>query len=103
MDLMNRVFLNYLDLFIIVFIIYIFLYSQIEDEHMNHLRLVLQVFKEHQLFAKYSKCKILLRLIDFLGHIVSTVGIEVDQKKTKARLRIGLDLKLQLIFNVSLV
>ena len=59
---------------------------------MNHLRLVLQVLKEHQLFAKYSKCKILLRLIIFLGHIVSTVGIEIDKKKTKASLTIGLDL-----------
>ena len=51
---------------------------------MGHLRLVLEVLKEHQLFAKYSKCEFLLRSVRFLGHIVSSEGIEVDLKKMEA-------------------
>ena len=59
-DLMNRVFWNFLDLFVIVFIDDIFVYSKNEDDHMGHLRAVLQNLKERQLFAKYSKCEFLL-------------------------------------------
>ena len=57
MDLMNRVFLNYLDSFVIVFIDDILVYFKSEDEHMNYLRVVLQILKEHQIFAKYNKCE----------------------------------------------
>ena len=49
---------------------------------MGHLRVVIQVLKEHQLFTKY-KCKFLLRSVSFLGHIISSAGIEVDPNKTK--------------------
>ena len=49
---------------------------------MNHLRVVLQVLKEHVLFAKYSKCLIWLRSLPFLGHIISSEGVEVDPRKT---------------------
>ena len=55
-DLMNRVFQNYLDSFFIVFIDDILVYSKNEDDHMAHLRIVLQTLKEHQLYAKYIKC-----------------------------------------------
>ena len=55
MDLMNKVFQNYLDSFVIVFIDDILVYSKNDDDHMDHLRIVLQTLKEHQLFAKYSK------------------------------------------------
>ena len=55
MVLMNRVFQNYLDSFVIVFIEDILVYSKNKGEHMDHLRVVLQFLKEHQLFAKYSK------------------------------------------------
>ena len=51
---------------------------------MGHLRLVLEVLKEHQLFAKYSKCEFLLRSVAFLGHVVSSDGIKVNPKKMKA-------------------
>ena len=81
MDFMNRVFLNYLDSFVIVFIGDIFVYSKSDDEHMGNLRIVLQVFKEHQLTARYSMCELWLRSVTFLGHIVSSVGTEVDPKK----------------------
>ena len=56
MDLMNRVFQNYLDSFVIVFIDDILVYSKNDDDHMDHLRIVLQTLKEHQLYAKHSKC-----------------------------------------------
>jgi len=75
MDLMNRVFRKYLDSFVIVFIDDILIYSRSEGEHMDHLRIVLQVLKDHQLYAKFSKFKFLLRSVAFLGHIVSGLGI----------------------------
>ncbi|KAH0661560.1 hypothetical protein KY284_026491 [Solanum tuberosum] len=84
MDLMNRVFRNYLDLFVIVFIDDILIFSKSEDDHMNHLKIVLQVLKDHQLYAKFSKCEFWLRSVSFLGHIVSSEGIEVNPKKTDA-------------------
>ena len=84
MDLMNRVFQSYLDSFVIVFIDGILVYSRNKDDHMNHLRVVLDVLKEHQLFAKYSKCEFWLRSVTFLGHIISSEGVEVDPRKTEA-------------------
>ena len=57
MDLMNRVFRSYLDSFVIVFIYNILAYLKNEGEHMDHLRVVLQVLKENQRFAKYIKCE----------------------------------------------
>ncbi|KAH0670724.1 hypothetical protein KY285_025700 [Solanum tuberosum] len=84
MVLMNRVFRQYLDMFVIVFIDDILIYSRSENEHVDHLRIVLQVLKDQQLFAKFSKCEFWLRFVAFLGHIVSSKGIEVDPKKTDA-------------------
>ena len=82
MDLMNRVFRNYLDSFLIVFIDDIFVFSMDEGYHMGHLRVVLQVLKHYQLFSNYSKCLFWLRSIMFLGHIISREGVEVDLKKS---------------------
>ncbi|WMV55223.1 hypothetical protein MTR67_048608 [Solanum verrucosum] len=84
MDLMNRVFKQYLDLFVIVLIDDILIYSRSENEHIDHLRILLQILKDQQLFAKFSKCEFWLRSVAFLGHIVSSKGIEVDPKKTDA-------------------
>ena len=70
MDLMNRVFRNYLDYFMIVFTDDILVYSKNEIDHMGHLRVVLQVLKEHQLFAKYRKCEFWLWPMAFLGYIM---------------------------------
>ena len=56
MDLMNRVFKQYLDLFVIVLIDDILIYSKSEEEHASHLRFVLQTLKDRHLFAKFSKC-----------------------------------------------
>ena len=75
----------------IVFIDDFRIYSKIEDEHDSHLRLDLQVLKEHQLYAKFNKCEFLLRSVSFLGHIISCDTIEVHSKKTDAT-KIGIDL-----------
>ncbi|WMV24549.1 hypothetical protein MTR67_017934 [Solanum verrucosum] len=56
-----------------------------EDEHVEHLRIVLQVLKDKQLFAKFSKCEFRLRSVEFLGHIVSCKGTELDPKKMDAK------------------
>ena len=84
MDLMNRVFRPFLDRFVIVFINNILVYSRSEEEHAMHLRLVLQTLREHQLYAKFSKCEFWLDQVAFLGHMVSKDGIQVDPKKIKA-------------------
>ncbi len=60
------------------------MYCKSEGEHINHLRVVLQVLEEHQLFAKYSKYEVWLRSVAFLGHIISSEGIEVDPKTMEA-------------------
>ena len=59
-------------MFVIVFINDILIYSKSENELMDHLRIMLQVLKNQQLFAKFSKCEFWLRSIAFLGHIVSS-------------------------------
>ena len=71
MDLMNRVFQPYLDLFVVVFVDDILIYSQSEVEHEDHLRILLQPLRDHQLYAKFSKCKFWLAEVGFLGHVVS--------------------------------
>ena len=81
MDLMNRVFQTYFDSFVIVFIDDIFVYSNSEDEHMNHLRVILEVLKKLQHFAKYGKCEFWLSSVVFIFHIVSCEGVEIDPKK----------------------
>ena len=75
MNLMNRVYQRYLYWFVNVLIDDILVYPKNEGEHMDHLRVVLQVLKEHLLFAKYGKCEFLLRLVVFLGHIISSKGV----------------------------
>ena len=69
MDLMNRVFCSYLDSLLFAFIDNILVYSKNEGEHMDHLTVVLHVFKENQLFSKYRKCEFLIRSTEFHGHI----------------------------------
>ena len=83
MNLMNRVFRNYLDIFVIVFLDDILVYLENDTEQTVHLRVVLQVSKDHHLFSKYSKCEFWFRLVVFLGYIISSEGIEVDPKKTE--------------------
>ncbi|CAL1388171.1 unnamed protein product [Linum trigynum] len=84
MALMNKVFQEYLDKFVIVFIDDILVYSRSEEEHREHLRIILQILREKQLYAKFSKCDFWMDQVIFLGHIVSGRGIEVDPKKVEA-------------------
>ena len=81
MDLMHRVFQLYLDQFVVVFVDDILIYSKNEEEHDDHLRIVLQALKEHQLYTKFSKCKFWLTEVKFLGHVVSASGVSVDPEK----------------------
>nr|AAR06331.1 putative polyprotein [Oryza sativa Japonica Group] len=78
MNLMNKVFMEFLDKFVVVFIDDILIYSKSEEEHKQHLRLVLEKLKEHQLYAKFSKCDFWLKEVQFLGHIVNAQGVAVD-------------------------
>ncbi|KAI3754911.1 hypothetical protein L1987_54703 [Smallanthus sonchifolius] len=84
MDLMNRVCKPYLDKFVIVFIDDILIYSKIKADHEQHLRLVLDLLRKEQLYAKFSKCEFWLKEVQFLGHIVNKKGIHVDLAKIEA-------------------
>ncbi|KAD6453180.1 hypothetical protein E3N88_07885 [Mikania micrantha] len=84
MDLMNRVCKPYLDKFVIVFIDDILIYSQNEEDHKQHLKLVLQLLAKEKLYAKFSKCEFWLKEVHFLGHVVNDRGIQVDPSKIEA-------------------
>ena len=84
MDLMNRIFLPYLDQFVIVFIYDILIYSGSKEDHEEHLRVVLQILRENQLYAKFSKCQFWLDSVAFLGHVISAEGVYVDPQKIEA-------------------
>ncbi|KAA3487453.1 Retrotransposon protein [Gossypium australe] len=81
MDLMNHIFRPYLDKFVVVFIGDILIYSWDENEHAKHLRTVLKILRDKQLYAKFSKSEFWLKEVGFLGHIVSGDGIRVDLSK----------------------
>jgi hypothetical protein len=81
MNLMNKVFMEYLDQFVVVFIDDILVYSQNEEAHEDHLRLVLQKLRDNQLYAKFSKCDFWLKEVAFLGHIMTNGGIKLDSGK----------------------
>jgi hypothetical protein len=80
MYLMNKVFIEYLDKFVVVCIDDILVYSRNEEEHEEHLRLVLQKLRDHRLYDKLSKCEFWLKQVAFLGHIISKGGIFVDPR-----------------------
>jgi hypothetical protein len=83
MYMMNKVFMEYLDKFVVVFINDILVYSRNEEEHEGHLRLVLQRLRDNKLYAKLSKCEFWLKQVALLGHIVSKGGISVDPSKVQ--------------------
>ncbi|GJT62867.1 putative reverse transcriptase domain-containing protein [Tanacetum coccineum] len=84
MDLMNRVCKPYLDKFVIVFIDDILIYSRNEEEHANHLRIILELLKKEKLYAKFSKCDFWIRIVQFLGHLIDSQGLHVDPAKIEA-------------------
>jgi hypothetical protein len=81
MNVMNNVFIDYLDKFVVVFFDDILIYSQSEEEHVDHLKMVLHILREHQLYAKLSKCEFWIDEVLFLGHIINKDGLAVDLKK----------------------
>jgi hypothetical protein len=83
MYLMNKVFMEYLDRFIVVFIDDNLIFSKMMEEHEEHLILVLEKLRSNQLYAKFSKCEFWLTDVAFLGHVISAGGVSVDLGKVK--------------------
>jgi hypothetical protein len=83
MYLMNSVFMPELDKFVVVFIDDILIYSKTKEDHVDHLRVVLQRLHDHHLYAKFSKCEFWLDSLRFLGHTISSEGISVDPTKVQ--------------------
>jgi hypothetical protein len=80
---MNSVFMPELDKFVVVFIDDILIYSKTEEDHAEHIRVVLQRLRDHRLYAKFSKCEFWLDSVKFLGHTISSEGISVDLTKVQ--------------------
>ncbi|GJT43703.1 putative reverse transcriptase domain-containing protein [Tanacetum coccineum] len=84
MDLMNRVCKPYLDKFVIVFIDDILIYSKNKQEHEEHLKMILELLKKEELYAKFSKCEFWIPKVQFLGHVIDSEGIHVDPAKIES-------------------
>ncbi|GJT33591.1 putative nucleotidyltransferase, ribonuclease H [Tanacetum coccineum] len=91
MDLMNRVCKPYLDKFMIVFIDDILIYSRNKEEHVGHLRIILELLKKEKLYAKFSKCDFWISIVQFLGHVIDSQGLHVDHAKVEAKYTSGKD------------
>jgi hypothetical protein len=81
--LMNSVFMPELDKFVVVFIDDILIYSKTREDHANHICVILQLLRDHRLYAKFSKCEFWLDSVKFLGHTISSEGISVDPTKVQ--------------------
>jgi hypothetical protein len=88
MYVMNKVFMEYLDKFVVVFIDDIHIFSKTKEEHEKHLRMVLEKLRSNQLYAKFSKCEFWLMEVAFLGHVISAGGISVDPNTSKGRVKL---------------
>ncbi|WVZ50243.1 hypothetical protein U9M48_001517 [Paspalum notatum var. saurae] len=84
MNMMNMIFMKELDLFIVVFINNILIFSKSRDEHEQHLRVVLEKLQENQLYEKFSKCEFRLEKVAFMGHVLTAEGVLVDLEKVEA-------------------
>jgi hypothetical protein len=83
MYLMNSVFMPELDKFVVVFIDDILIYSKTNEDHANHICIILQRLRDHRLYAKFSKCEFWLDSVKFLGHTIASEGISVDPTKVQ--------------------
>jgi hypothetical protein len=86
MYLINKVFIEYLDKFVVIFIDDILIFSKTEEEHEKHLRMVLEKLRSNQLFAKFSKCEFWLTKVAFPRHVISARGVSVDPSKGRVKL-----------------
>ncbi|GJW76163.1 putative reverse transcriptase domain-containing protein [Tanacetum coccineum] len=84
MDLINQMCRPYLDKFVIVFIDDILLYSKSKEEYEKHLKLILELLKKEELYAKLSKCEFWISIVQFLGHVIDSQGIHVDPVKIES-------------------
>nr|GEV16825.1 putative reverse transcriptase domain-containing protein [Tanacetum cinerariifolium] len=84
MDLMNRVCKQYLDKFVIVFIVDILVYSKDVEEHEKHLKIIFELLKKERLYAKFLKCDFWLDSVQFLGHVIDRSGAHIDPAKIEA-------------------
>src|SRR5271154_5507148 len=84
MTLMNDIFREYLDQFVVIYLDDILIYSKTKKEHLKHVRLVLEKLKEHHLYGKMSKCEFMKTKVEYLGHYISAEGISVNQRKVDA-------------------
>ncbi|GJX99493.1 putative reverse transcriptase domain-containing protein [Tanacetum coccineum] len=84
MDFDEPVCRPYLDKFVIMFIDDILIYSKTKEEHDVHLRLILELLKKEELYAKFSKCDFWLSKVQFLGHVINSEGIHVDPAKIES-------------------
>jgi hypothetical protein len=84
MCLMNSIFSQYLDNFVVVFIDDILVYSKMKEEHDEHLRIVLQSLRKHKLYTKFYKCDFYQKEMQYLGHVILAEGIVVDSEKKKS-------------------
>ena len=84
MRLMNNVLKDFIDVFVVVYLDDILIFSKNEKDHEGHLRRVLMKLREHKLFAKRSKCAFFKEEIEFLGHVVSAAGVSMEEEKVQA-------------------
>ena len=84
MNMMNKVFMEELDKFAMVFIDDILIYSETAEEHEKHLRIVLEKLRQNQLYAKFEKCEFWLEKVAFLNHVLTADGVAIDPSKIEA-------------------
>jgi hypothetical protein len=81
---MNNVLNKFLDTFVLVFIDNILIYSKNREEHEEHIIILLQVLREHHLYAKFRKCDFFQKHVHYLGHVISEEGVAVDHDKIRS-------------------
>ena len=84
MQLMQQIFHPYLDQFVVIYLDDILVYSKTKEDHKKHLKIVLQLLRENQLYAKLNKCEIFMKQVSFLGHLITQDGIYMEQEKIKS-------------------
>jgi hypothetical protein len=89
MNMMNKVFMDELYKCVVVFIDDILVYSQTAEEHEKNLRILLGKLRQHQLYAKFSKCEFWMEEVAFLGHVLSAKGVAVDPSKIEACVQVA--------------